>query len=110
MQGINIEYLVNKLKEIGFSRAKLVKSEINCYILITEVLDEQFLISVRRGTISNKLIAKIVPAYMLPYKYWSCIYLEYIPQGLYAFAENEDTLTDQILRKCKRIIKILKRS
>jgi len=108
MYSVNTEYLVNKLKEIGFSRAKLVRSEANCNLLITEILDEQFLISVRKGAISNKLIAKIVPAYTLPYRYWSCIYLEYTPQGLYAFADNENELANQLLKKCKRLISTLK--
>jgi len=108
MYSIDTEFLVNKLKEIGFSRAKLVKSETNCSVIITEILNEQFLVSIRKGVISNKLIAKIVPAYTLPYRYWSCIYLEYIPQGLYAFADDENELANQILKKCKRIISILK--
>ena len=106
---IDIEKFMEILKHVGFSKIKVYKREVDCYLLIGEIDGEQVLISVRRGSSSNKLVAKVALAYKLPHTYWSCIYMEYAPQGLYVFRDSSDELAKDVVMKCKKLIEISKR-
>lgn len=96
-----IEKLTNALRALGASKVKSIK-ERNCTLLIVEVGNEVFIVSLSKGGFTGSYVVKLVPSDKVGG--WSCIDVEYSPYGLYALGSNEDELLSRVITKFKALL------
>ncbi len=91
------------LEDLGFEKVREIERDPLCLLLLLTIEGREVLVEIAQGT--RALYAKIVPADRVPPSYWKCGYLGYVPNGLYAFADNVAELARRISDKVRRLIK-----
>lgn len=96
-----IEALEAALKGLGATKVKRVKNR-GCTLLVVEVGDGVYLISIMEGGLTSNYVGKVVPSAKV--FTWNCIEVEYSPHGLYALASSSDELISKIIKKLQLIM------
>jgi len=98
---LNPEDIKNILISKGFQKVYVVEKDLQCILFLCVYNDKNYLIGFYQG--DNAMYSKLLDSANISSLYWKCEYLKYIPNGLYAFAQNIESLVDKVLQKIRLI-------
>lgn len=95
------ENIKNMLISRGFQKVYIVEKDLQCVLFLCVYSNRNYLIAFYQGDIT--VYSKLSDPTNISSLYWKCKYLKYIPNGLYVFAQNIESLIDKVLQKIKSI-------
>lgn len=96
-----IDKLTNALRALGATKVKSIK-ERDCVLLVVEVGNDVFLLSLSKGRFTGSYVIKLAPSDKVGG--WSCIDVEYSPYGLYVLGSEEDEVLGRVITKFKMLL------
>uniref|UniRef100_A0A7C4FH69 Uncharacterized protein n=1 Tax=Ignisphaera aggregans TaxID=334771 RepID=A0A7C4FH69_9CREN len=102
---IDVETLKGLLLQKGFEKVFTIERTHGCLLLLGRLREIDVIIGIYSGL--HSIYAKIIESGEVLEPYWRCDYMEYFPQGLYAFSQAKDLeeLAQNIVTKTKIILK-----
>ena len=79
----------------------------DCAVLIAKFPEDSYIIALKRGDMTESIIAKVVPSTKATEVPWECGYLDYVPYGYYAVAENLNELKEKLTSKLRSLRRLV---
>jgi len=79
-----------------------------CAVIIAEFPEDSYIIALRRGEMTESVVAKIVPSTKATEVPWECGYLDYVPHGYYAVAEDPEAFRSKLVNKLRSLRNLVK--
>ncbi len=98
---LDSEKIRNVLISKGFQKVYIVEKNLQCILFLCVYNNRNYLIAFYQGDVA--VYSKLLDPTNISSLYWKCEYLRYIPNGLYAFAQNIESLIDKAIQKIKLI-------
>ena len=80
----------------------------DCAVIVAEFPEDSYIIALRPGGITKSVIAKIAPSSKATEVPWECGYLDYVPHGYYAVAEDVGEFRNRLAGKLRNLRNLIK--
>ena len=80
----------------------------DCAVIIAEFPEDSYIIALRPGGMTESVVAKVVPSTKATEVPWECGYLDYVPHGYYAVAEDVEEFRSKLASKLRNLRNLTK--